>query len=65
MKAINVEVGGGVFHLGPDVAVDGLAAVLDASSSRPHGLHRRLHRWVRLKHEKESIKSVIRLRLKP
>ena len=36
MEAVHVEVGRGVFHLGPDVAVDGLAAVVDAPASRPH-----------------------------
>ena len=50
MEAVDVQVGGGVLHLGPDVAVDGLAAMLDPPAARPHGLHRRLHRRVRLKH---------------
>ena len=48
MEAVHVKVGRGVFHLGPDVAVDGLAAVLDAPASRSHRLHRGLHRRVRL-----------------
>ena len=46
--AVHVEVGGGVLHLGADVAVNGLAAVLDAAAARPHRLRRGLYGRVRL-----------------